>query len=71
MFIFLITYFSLILNPEIKFIILKKNGSSKHRKNNGGRLLGEDIFNFNSTHQKTKKYTYYAKQTCCLRTCSE
>lgn len=54
MFIFLIQYFSLILNPEIKFIILKKNGSSKYRKNNGGRLLEEDFLKLNSTHQKTK-----------------
>lgn len=43
MFIFLILYFSLILNPEIKFIILKKRFFGIPVKNNGGRLLGEDF----------------------------
>jgi hypothetical protein len=35
MFIFQIKYFSLILNPEIKFIILKRGHSESTRKNNG------------------------------------
>ena len=43
MFIFLIQYFSLILNPEIKFIILKKAVIRNTGKNNGGRLWGEDF----------------------------
>jgi hypothetical protein len=43
MFIFLIQYFLLILNPEIKFIILKETVFQNTGKNNGGRLLGEDF----------------------------
>jgi hypothetical protein len=45
MFIFLIQYFSLILNPEIKFIILKETVIRNTGKNNAGDYWARIFFN--------------------------
>lgn len=51
MFIFLIIYFSLILNPEIKFIILKKTVLRNTGKNNA-EDIGRGYFKFNTSKKQ-------------------
>ena len=54
MFIFPVQYFSLILNPEIKFIILKRTFFKKYRKIMA-EIIGRGFLKLNSTHQKLNR----------------
>jgi len=44
MFIFPVSYFSLILNPEIKIHYSEKPVVSKYRYNNGEEIFGRGFF---------------------------